>query len=133
MNQKRRNKEYYLEGFSMKSNANISLTWSALSCNTTFDRLHLLISGTVESRSLPNSVSGYSRKHFPGPSRPARPLHHKQWRHKCYIKKSVREQIDSCHKQVKILHAEKIIHQQKMLFMQYLNIKLQFATIIILS
>lgn len=65
----------YLDGFSMKSNPIMSSMPRAFSCNTTFARLHLFISGMVESLSMPNSDSGYNLKHFPGPSRPARPLH----------------------------------------------------------
>lgn len=81
----RKNIGFHLEGFSMKSNPMISSTPRAFSCSTTFERLHLFISGTVESISLPNSLSGYNRKHFPGPSRPARPLH-LTWTKSCYDK-----------------------------------------------
>jgi hypothetical protein len=64
----------HLDGFSIKSKPMISSIPRALSCSTTFERLHRLISGIVDSASLSNSHSWNNRKHFPGPSRPARPL-----------------------------------------------------------
>ena len=65
----------------MKSNPSMSSTPKALSCKMTLERLQRLISGIVESSSFSNSLSGYKRKHFPGPSRPARPLIQKKGQH----------------------------------------------------
>jgi len=52
------NKRKYLEGLSIKSNPTISSIPRAFSCKMIFERLHLLISGLVESSNFSNSLSG---------------------------------------------------------------------------
>lgn len=51
-------KKYNLFGFSIKLKPAISSIPKAFSCKITFERSHLLISGTVDSSSFSNSVSG---------------------------------------------------------------------------
>lgn len=50
----------YLDGFSMKSYPIMSSMPRVFSCSTTFARLHLFISGMVESLCMQNSDSGYN-------------------------------------------------------------------------